>query len=65
MDIENPLEKFPAAGDYSHLDRVRGTLHSFLTSAYWLDPGGVRITLDKVIDKGEIHPKLSSIVGYT
>ena len=51
VEITDPDEPFPAAGDYTHLSRIEGIVHSI--ASYWpsLD---VRITLDKVIDKGVI-----------
>ena len=51
VEITDPDKPFPAGGDYTHLSRIEGLVHSI--ASYW--PGlDATITLDKVIDKGEI-----------
>lgn len=52
VEITDPEKPFPAGGDYTHLSRIGGLIHS-ITSTW---PGlNVKITLDKVIDKGEVY----------
>ncbi len=53
MEITDPDKPFPAGGDYTHMNRIEGIVHSIASAWPGLD---VKITLDKVIDKGEITP---------
>lgn len=54
VDIVDPDKPFPAGGDFTHLNRLQGYLLQITSYSSWLARDGVKITLDKVIDKGEI-----------
>ncbi len=51
VEVADPDKPFPAGGDYTHLNRIEGIVHSIASMWTGLD---VKITLDKVIDKGVI-----------
>ena len=52
VEIDEPDDPAPAGGDYTHLSRLQGILHG-LSWCIRYDPA-FRLTIDKVIDKGEI-----------
>lgn len=54
IDITDPDKSYPAGGDYTHLNRIDGTVKA-LTAHFWTKD--IVITLDKIIDKGEIQEK--------
>lgn len=53
LEIDDPDAPFPAGGDYTHLNRLQGLIHGLMYTV------GVSytVTLDKVIDKGEVRQK--------
>ena len=51
VEIADPDKPFPAGGDYTHLNRIEGIVHAIARTWTGFD---VKITLDKIIDKGEI-----------
>ncbi len=53
MEIDDPDAPHGGSGDYTHLTRLQGLLHT-LSWALTTHPGA-RLTIDKVIDKGEIE----------
>jgi len=52
VEVIDPDKPFPAGGDYTHLSRIDGVVMLITSSVTWLDE--VRVSLDKVIDKGVI-----------
>lgn len=54
VDITNPDTIHPAGGDYTRRTFLEGVLHTILWANRFFEPHEVKITLDKVIDKGEI-----------
>ena len=56
VEITDPDKPFPAGGDYTHLSRIDGVVMRLTSDLSWLRPDEVKISLDKVIDKGEIKP---------
>jgi hypothetical protein len=57
LDIENPDDPFPAAGDYTNMTRFQGIVYTITAYSqfHWKDHVRYSVTLDKVIDKGEIE----------
>ena len=53
VEITDPDKPFPAGGTYTHLSRIDGVARLLASSGGWLAPD-VKISLDKVLDKGEI-----------
>lgn len=51
VEITDPDKPFPAGGDYTHLNRIEGLVHTIAT---WYPGLDAKITIDKVIDKGVI-----------
>ncbi len=55
LDIENPDDPFPAGGYYKHMNKLEGLIAGILSAvqSFW----GLKytVTLDKIIDKGEIE----------
>jgi hypothetical protein len=58
VEVEDPDKTFPAGGDYTHLDRINGIAHSLVSSHSWYG-FTTTISLDKIIDKGEIEESKS------
>ena len=54
VELTDPDAPFPAGGDYTHRSRIDGIVHSIVNAAYWRGVEAV-VSLDKVIDKGEIQ----------
>jgi Na+-transporting NADH:ubiquinone oxidoreductase subunit NqrA len=54
IEIEDPEAPFPAGCDYTHLSRIEGVVKNLVTSMNYWPAVAVRITLDKLIDKGKI-----------
>lgn len=52
VEVTNP-DKPIAGGDYAHLNCIQGVARLVSHSAGWLEPD-VKVTLDKVVDKGEL-----------
>jgi hypothetical protein len=55
VDVNDPEKPFPAGGNYSNLNRIEGVTHLLLSSTTWPGSSIVVVTLDKVIDKGEVQ----------
>jgi hypothetical protein len=57
IELDDPDQPHPAGGDYTHLNRIGGIIHA-LIGPRW-EYGNVKavVTLDKVIDKGEIEER--------
>lgn len=53
-EIEEPEKPYPGGGDYTHLNRIEGLLHS-MVSVYI--PFDARVTLDKVVEKARSDDK--------
>lgn len=57
IEVDDPELPFPAGGDYTHRNRIEGLVSLILRDVNW--PGlKASITVDKVIDKGEIKKKM-------
>ena len=54
VEIEDPEKPFPAGGDFMHKNRIDGLVHLLVSSANWPEVYGT-VTLDKIIDKGEVQ----------
>jgi hypothetical protein len=55
VDVTDPEQPFPAGGSYTHLNRIDGVVRLLLSSTGgWPGTDIVTVSLDKVIDKGEI-----------
>lgn len=54
VEIEDPKKPYPSGGDYAHKDRIEGLVYSILAHGYNWPQYSVKVTLDKLIDKGEI-----------
>lgn len=54
VEIADPDKPFPAGGDYTHLNRLDGVVKRLTSDLAWMGAGEVKISLDKVIDKGEV-----------
>jgi hypothetical protein len=59
LELDDPDSPFPAGGDYTHLSRLRGVVHQIMSSMIppWRSVP-YTVTLDKVVDKGEITEKV-------
>jgi len=55
VEITDPDKPFPAGGDYTHLSRIDGVVKRLTSDLAWIGADAVKISLDKVIDKGEIR----------
>lgn len=53
VEIDDPDDRYPAGGDYMHLNMLEGVKHSLAYICSYMRPKVV-ITVDKVIDKGEV-----------
>lgn len=53
IDITDPEQPFPAGGDYTHLNRIQGVVKRLIAEVTW-PRDGVVVSLDKLIDKGEL-----------
>lgn len=53
VEIDDPEQPFPAGGNYTNLNRIEGIVHALIGNFPW---GSLpsQVSLDKVIDKGEI-----------
>ena len=54
VEIDEPDRPHGAGGDYTHLTRLQGLLHNL--SWMLVSLPDARLTVDKIIDKGEIEP---------
>ncbi len=56
LDIENPDDLFPAGGSYTHMTTLQAIVYTITTYSqfHWNNVVRYSVTLDKVIDKGEI-----------
>jgi hypothetical protein len=56
LEIDDPGEPHPAGGSYTHLNNLQGAIVQILYSLEWVGHRYMkaRVTLDKIIDKGEI-----------
>lgn len=54
VEITDPDRPFPAGGDYTHLNLIDGVAKLITHTASWLH-SDLKISLDKLIDKGEIN----------
>ncbi len=54
VEITDPDTPYPAGGDYTHLTRLEGIVRNLLRHNPQLESDVVTVSLDKVIDKGEI-----------
>lgn len=53
VEITDPEKPYPAGGSYTHLNRIEGVVKSL---TFWVAlPPEVIVSVDKVIDKGEIE----------
>jgi hypothetical protein len=57
LELDVPDDEFPAGGSYTHLNKLQGTILYTLTSLGSIGRTHSRVTLDKIIDKGEILEK--------
>lgn len=56
VEIDDPENRYPAGGDYTHLNRINGLVRRLLHCEYHPD-WNLSVALDKIIDKGEITGK--------
>ena len=56
IEIDDPDDYFVGGGDYANLTRKESIIKSFAQRMNFLYPYRYTVTLDKVIDKGEIAP---------
>jgi hypothetical protein len=54
LELDDPDESYPAGGDYTHLSRLQRVIHGIVSSFWGIGHTKTTVTLDKVIDKGEI-----------
>ena len=54
VEIEDPEKPYPAGGDYTHKNRLDGLILRLLADVHWPSYGET-VTLDKIIDKGEVQ----------
>jgi hypothetical protein len=57
LELDDPDESYPAGGSYTHLSRLKGAILQLLDRFDWVGHIKARVTLDKVIDKGEVIEK--------
>ncbi len=57
LDIENPDDPFPAGGSYTHMTTLQGIVYTITTYSQFHHNNRIKysVTLDKLIDKGEIE----------
>jgi len=53
VEVDDPDAPYPAGGSYTHLTRLQGLMLEI--TSYYGRYIGARVTLDKVIDKGEVN----------
>lgn len=53
VEITDPEKPFPGGGDFNHSTRIEGVVKLLTRFMSW--PDGVTVTLDKMIDKGEMR----------
>jgi hypothetical protein len=52
VEVDDPEQRFPAGGDYTHLNLIEGIVRRLRYDFYLLDIA--TITLDKIVDKGVV-----------
>lgn len=54
VELDDPGQPFPAGGDYTHRNRIESIVYALIGPRWEYGNARAVVTLDKVIDKGEI-----------
>jgi Zn finger protein HypA/HybF involved in hydrogenase expression len=58
LELDDPDESYPAGGSYTHLSRLKGAILDLLTTLWGIGRMNTTvITLDKIVEKGEVLEK--------